>query len=58
MQREEIHCISWQAALKGTRYLSVPNWISRVADDSRPSFLAVMRKCRKCTFLAWLNGHL
>lgn len=39
-------------------YLSVPNGIGGVADDSGPSLLAVVGTRRETALLPWLNGHL
>lgn len=39
-------------------YLPVPNWISGVTDDSRPSLLPMVGTSGETALLPWLNGHL
>lgn len=39
-------------------YLSVPNWICGVTDDSRPPLLTMVGTSGETALLPWLNRHL
>lgn len=42
----------------GSSYLSMPDGVGGVTDDSRPSLLPMVGTGGETAFLSWLNGHL